>query len=377
MKTFTMGKQIKRRGVIVAFCAMVVLALIATLSFMPKTEARAEMSTNGLTFLNDSELKSQHFRYEVLAASHASFIKLTNNVDNTKTSEGIMNYYHNTTDLYVLVPRSAPFSFEGFVFKDITVSRSGTPINFTHYNADYFAIHSSTYPDYITFTYNFEPIPVQLPDDPVKEGHHFVGWYYDEELTRPYNGEPIYADTTLYPKFEINTYTVTYDSNNGTAVNPATVNWNSAAPTPTPTRTGYNFVGWYTLAGMKYNGEAITSNVTLVARWEIKVFTVTFMTENNEVYATLQVEYGTRLVKAMEAANMLSYSVSTLQGVPVSKQSIITENAEVLVTELTDMEKVGNYIGTHEWIFWAVVGLLCALSVTSIVSITVAVKRGQ
>ena len=74
---------------------------------------------------------------------------------------------------------------------------------------------------------------------------------------------------------------------------------------------------------------------------------------------------------------MLSYSVSTLQGVPVSKQSIITENAEVLVTELTDMEKVGNYIGTHEWIFWAVVGLLCALSVTSIVSITVAVKRGQ
>lgn len=377
MKTFTMGKQMKRRGVIVAFCAMAVLALIAALSFMPKTEARAEMSTSGLTFLNDSELKSQSFRYEVLAASHTSFIKLTNNVDNTKTSEGIMNYYHNTTDLYVLVPRSAPFSFEGFVFKDITVSRSGTPINFTHYNADYFAIYSSTYPDYITFTYNFEPIPVQLPDAPVKEGHHFVGWYYDEELTRPYNGEPIYADTTLYPKFEINTYTVTYDSNNGTAVNPATVNWNSAAPTPTPTRTGYNFVGWYTLAGMKYNGEAITSNVTLVARWEIKVFTVTFMTENNEVYATLQVEYGTRLVKAMEAANMLSYSVSTLQGVPVSKQSIITENAEVLVTELTDMEKVGNYIGTHEWIFWAVVGLLCALSVTSIVSITVAVKRGQ
>ena len=70
MKTFTMGKQMKRRGVIVAFCAMVVLALIAALSFMPKTEARAEMSTNGLTFLNDSELKSQHFRYEVLAASH-------------------------------------------------------------------------------------------------------------------------------------------------------------------------------------------------------------------------------------------------------------------------------------------------------------------
>ena len=49
---------------------------------------------------------------------------------------------------------------------------------------------------------------LQLPEEPTKEGYRFVGWYLDEDLTIPYNGEPITADMHFYAKFEINEYTV-------------------------------------------------------------------------------------------------------------------------------------------------------------------------
>lgn len=43
----------------------------------------------------------------------------------------------------------------------------------------------------------YEQKPLPLPDAPVKAGHTFVGWYFDEELTRPYDGSPIYTDAHL------------------------------------------------------------------------------------------------------------------------------------------------------------------------------------
>ena len=224
---------------------------------------------------------------------------------------------------------------------------------------------------------DYERPTVPLPADPVKEGYTFIGWYYDEELTRPYDNAPIYEDTTLYPKFTINRFTVTYDSTGGDAVASETVDWNTAASAPTPVRTGFNFTGWYTTDGSKYNGTPVTANMHLVAHWQIKTFTVTFMTADNTVYKTLTVDYGTALGKAMEQAQIASYSVKTFAGAPVSKTSVITQDEQVLVTKLTGMEKVGEYIGTHEWVLWTVVGFVAALMITAGVAIAVAVKRGQ
>ena len=57
----------------------------------------------------------------------------------------------------------------------------------------------------LVFTYT---AIMSLPEEPTKEGYRFVGWYLDEDLTIPYNGEPITADMHFYAKFEINEYTV-------------------------------------------------------------------------------------------------------------------------------------------------------------------------
>ena len=79
----------------------------------------------------------------------------------------------------------------------------------------------------------------------------------------------------------------------------------------------------------------------------------------------------------MDEAQVASYGVKDVSGYRVSKISSITEDTQVLIYELTQMEKVGNFIGTHEWVLWTMVGMIAALMITAGVAIAVAVKRGQ
>ncbi|GBG11113.1 hypothetical protein PAT3040_05898, partial [Paenibacillus agaridevorans] len=52
---------------------------------------------------------------------------------------------------------------------------------------------------------------------------------------------------TLYAKWTINVYTVSFESNGGSAVEATTVEHGDTMEAPeVPTRTGYAFGGWYT-----------------------------------------------------------------------------------------------------------------------------------
>lgn len=226
----------------------------------------------------------------------------------------------------------------------------------------------------ITFRYVFEHRePIPMPEEPTKEGHHFVGWYYDAAFTRPYNGENIYEPTNFYAKFEINTYTVQYLSAGGIFVEPATVNWNTAAPTTTPERTGYNFMGWALPDGTPYTGQGITQDTMLTAKWEIKRFDVTFYI-GEEVYKTITVDYGTTLQKAMDTAKISSYAATTVQGRRVAKQSVITENAQVLVHKTHGWEKYGDWVGRNHWYTWLMLALGLTAAATAAVTIVVLVR---
>ena len=225
--------------------------------------------------------------------------------------------------------------------------------------------------------------PVSLPADPTKEGHTFAGWYYGTQAEhgsscRVYDGAPIYEDTALHAHFNINRYTVTYDVAGGTPIESEVLNWNTVASAPTPIRIGYNFKGWALADGSIYNNSPIKQNTTLTARWEIKIFTVTFYVDGDngeEAYATLEVPYGSTLAEAMEEAEIISYKAMDISGLRVSKQSVITENTQVLVEELTSWEKYGDFVGRNKWFTWVIVGVIGALALTAAISITVAVKR--
>ena len=89
---------------------------------------------------------------------------------------------------------------------------------------------------------------------------------------------------------------VTFDSNGGSNVEPATVKNGDAISAPAdPTREGWNFAGWYTKkdgnwAEKPFNFDTlITDNMTLYARWETKLVDITPATE---LYP-ITIDYGT------------------------------------------------------------------------------------
>lgn len=111
---------------------------------------------------------------------------------------------------------------------------------------------------------------VTTPTVPVKTGYTFLGWYDSNDL--PFNfSEPLYANASVTAKWQIITFTITFNSDGGTVVPSQTVNYGDLAtvPTPPPTKTNYAFAGWYDGNGNLYDFSApVTANAALTAHWE-------------------------------------------------------------------------------------------------------------
>ena len=112
------------------------------------------------------------------------------------------------------------------------------------------------------------------PTDPTKANSIFAGWYCDADLTEAYDfNTPVLSNITLYAKWtaESGTFTVTFNSNGGTAVPAQTVKAGEKAVKPAnPTKSGFTFSGWYSDATLttQYNfNSAVTANITLYAKW--------------------------------------------------------------------------------------------------------------
>jgi uncharacterized repeat protein (TIGR02543 family) len=94
-----------------------------------------------------------------------------------------------------------------------------------------------------------EGMPATRPTgDPIRNGYNFAGWYSDSGLTAVFDfSAPITGVTTVYAKWNIITYNVTYHLNGGTndASNPSTYTVGGNITLKDPTRSGYTFGGWF------------------------------------------------------------------------------------------------------------------------------------
>ncbi|UPM52531.1 InlB B-repeat-containing protein [Gottfriedia acidiceleris] len=120
-------------------------------------------------------------------------------------------------------------------------------------------------------TANYNSV-MSLPK-PTRTGYTFVGWYNDATLkTSVGTNVTLTSNITLYAKWNINTYTVKFDSNGGSSVASKTANYNLTISQPaSPTRKGYVFLGWYKDATGKvawnFAKDQVTSNTTIYAKW--------------------------------------------------------------------------------------------------------------
>ena len=134
------------------------------------------------------------------------------------------------------------------------------------------------------------------PPDPTRTGHTFAGWYSDSDLSSAFSfSTAITTNLTLYAKWTINNYTVSFDSNGGSSVGNQVVAYNGLATAPpAPTRTGYTFAGWYSDPGLISAFSfttAITADLTLYAKWTINNYTVSFDSNGGTTVASQVVAY--------------------------------------------------------------------------------------
>ena len=122
---------------------------------------------------------------------------------------------------------------------------------------------------------------ITAPAAPTKSGYTFGGWYTDTALTQAYTFDRMPNDSiTLYAKWNINSYTISFNSNGGSAVAPISREYGAAITAPiNPTKSGYTFVGWYTDAALTQAytfGRMPNESITLYAKWEIATLTITY-----------------------------------------------------------------------------------------------------
>lgn len=84
------------------------------------------------------------------------------------------------------------------------------------------------------------------PTNPTKTGYTFDGWYTEETCTNPYDfATSVQNALTLYAKWKINQYTITFKPENGDKDTTITQDYGTPVTAPAnPTRTGYTFAGW-------------------------------------------------------------------------------------------------------------------------------------
>ena len=101
-----------------------------------------------------------------------------------------------------------------------------------------------------------------------RTGHTQVGWATVDGGEKVYGLDDVYTKNealTLYPVWNTNKYTITFDTAGGSEIAPITQDYGTAITAPAdPTREGYTFTGWDTEIPTTMPAE----NITLKARWK-------------------------------------------------------------------------------------------------------------
>ena len=127
---------------------------------------------------------------------------------------------------------------------------------------------------------------ITAPADPTRKGYTFKGW--DKEIPETMPAE----NMTVKAQWEINQYTITFDTNGGSEIAPITQDYGTAITAPAdPTRKGYTFKGW----DKEIPETMPADNITVKAQWEINQYTITFDTNGGSEIAPITQDYGTEI----------------------------------------------------------------------------------
>ena len=196
--------------------------------------------------------------------------------------------------------------------------------------------------------------PADQPADPTKEGYTFIGWYNGEEK---WNFEtPVTTDLTLTAKWQLNRYTITFDTAGGSEVPSITQDYGTAIIAPAnPTKTGYTFAGWdKTIPTTMPAGD-----MTITARWQVNQYTITFKPENGGEDIVITQDYGTAITAPANPTKtgytFAGWDKTIPSTTPAEDMTITarwTENRVIVIIRPDDSKDEPDPGTIHQWGPW-------------------------
>ena len=176
---------------------------------------------------------------------------------------------------------------------------------------------------------------VTAPANPTKTGYTFLGWDKEIPTTMPAQ------DMTIKARWQINRYTITFDTDGGSEIAPITQDYATAVTAPAnPTKTGYTFMGWDKEIPTTMPAE----DVTIRALWQVNQYTVTFVADGKNVSEQV-LDYGTAITvpeaPAKEGYTFTGWTPTVAETVPandVTYEAVYTINTYKLTYVLDGVE---------------------------------------
>jgi len=150
---------------------------------------------------------------------------------------------------------------------------------------------------------------VTKPADPTRDNFTFDGWAKaDNETSALWNfeTETVTENMTLFARWAIISYPVTFDSDGGSEVAAQNVAHGSSASKPAdPTRNGYAFDGWFSGETEWNFSTAITAPVSLKAKWTV-VHAVTFDSDGGSEVAAQTIRNGSTATRPADPTKSIA-----------------------------------------------------------------------
>jgi len=179
---------------------------------------------------------------------------------------------------------------------------------------------------------------ITAPDNPTRKGYTFKGW--DKEIPETMPAENI----TVKAQWEINQYTITFDTNGGSEIAPITQDYGTKITAPdNPTRKGYTFKGW----DKEIPETMPAENITVKAQWKINQYTITFDTNGGSEIAPITQDYET----AITAPDNPTRKGYTFKGWDKEIPETMPAENITITARWKDTEKPTGeiIIGTNKW----------------------------
>jgi len=180
------------------------------------------------------------------------------------------------------------------------------------------------------------------PDVPSRQGYQFTDWYLDD--TKYDFNTAVTGNMTLTAKWTANSYTITFDTDGGSAIEPITQDYGTQITAPAdPTREGYTFIGW----DKAIPATMPAGDMTITAQWRINQYTITFDSNGGSEIAPITQDYGTAITAPANPTREGYTFIGWDKAIPATMPA---ENI-TLKAKWKDIEKPTGeiIIGTNKW----------------------------